>query len=375
MTESVFLDEEDTVPDDSDTSLDLVFNYEKLVQDRSKMHKLNGYYIGASNNFVRVFTLNGRKYWISQALCNHRAPDYKVHFSVVPQDVPRAFNLISKHFYQRKLKFGMKAIMIDKETESKSMSDESFKWNTHTGNDKSFTLEWPQSMRGREITLYIYRYYEIEKLKNIREYLCVGGDHDGALNLENVTTDNTMETCQQQQDTLKNEITVKDYSIYDETNVKYHYSNFMEFTSHPFKQFELTKQDEESLSFLRKWVFEVEQILERENIQSNGCADGDLSLGLKYASFRNESFIPVIDAQTHSADKHALSSNEVNELFRYPPNYSGWNAANYEEATTIAENFKNSTMNTFNAMLCDYAPLILFFLIPITIGVIMKHGM
>nr|CAG4708717.1 unnamed protein product [Naegleria fowleri] len=353
--EVFMVEEQDTVPDDSDASLSLVFNYEKLVQDRSKMHKLNGYYIGASNNFVRVFTLNGRKYWIAQALCNHRAPDYKIHFSVVPQDVPKAFQCIAKHFYQRKLKFEMKAIMIDKETENKSMMNDQFKWDTHAGGEKSFTLEWPQSMRGREITLYIYRYYEIEKLKQVREFSC------------------SHEECDH--DVMNNQfISINEYSIH-EVNGKYHHSHFMEFTSHPFKQFELTREDEESLSFLRKWVFEVEEILERENIQSNGCADGDLPLGLKYASFRNESFIPVViqDNNRSDSDSHVTSSNGVNELFRYPPNYAGWNAANYEEAESLAENFKNTTMNRFSAMLCDYSPFVLFFLIPVTIGVITNH--
>lgn len=113
---SPFESEEDTVANDSEENQNLVFDYERLVQDRSKMHKLNGYYIGASNNFVRVFTLEGRMYWVSQALSNHRAPDYKIHFSVIPEHVPKAFNLIAKHFYKHKMKFGMKAVMIDKET-------------------------------------------------------------------------------------------------------------------------------------------------------------------------------------------------------------------------------------------------------------------
>lgn len=134
------------------------------------------------------------------------------------------------------------------------MSDEGFKWNTKTGNDKSFTLEWPDSMRGREITVYIYRYYELPKLQKIREYA------------------GTLESA-------------KDYSIFEQDG-KYHFSNFMEFTSHPFKQFGLTKGDEEDLFVLRRWVMEMEEILSREKVTPNGCANGDLPLGGKYASFR-----------------------------------------------------------------------------------------
>jgi len=245
---------------------------------------------------------------VCKALCQHRAPDYKVHFSVIPDHVPRAFNLIGKHFFKRKCPFGMKAIMIDKETECENMQED-MKWNTGGGSEKSFTLAWPEKMKGREITFYIYRYYELDKFSTIREFSHGDFTH---------------------------------HSIHD-TDGKYHKSNFMEYYSstHPFQQFELKKSDEQPLSSIKQFVREVEEILEQEGITPNGCADGDLPLGGKYASFRNETFIPCMDIQE---EEDTVITN-VNDLFCYPPNDAGWNAAGFEEANDVYESLRLDKIN------------------------------
>jgi len=71
----------------------------------------------------------------------------------------------------------------------------------------------------------------------------------------------------------------------------------------------LSRGIEHSFGFWIEFVCEAELLLARHHISSSGgCADGDLSLGLQYASLRNESFIEG----------------------EYPSNSLGWNAANHE---------------------------------------------
>ncbi|EFC39366.1 predicted protein [Naegleria gruberi] len=382
--------EQDTVPDCSLESLSIVFNYDQLIKDRSKMHKItrksnskfnnnnnrddhddrddnnssNGenhsdetYYVGASNNFVRVFTLNGRKYWIAQALCYHRAPDMKIHFSVKRKDVPKAFNVIGKYFFESGMKFGMKSIMIDEETEVKSKNSGKLdlNWNTEggrEGNDRSFTLEWPDSMRGREITVYIYRYFHMDQMKSVCEYDC--NDHEW----------------------------MKEYSIFDKGG-KYDCDQFTELDSKPFQQFELVPEMEEPLRMFRKWIRHVEYLLEKENIEPNGCADGDLPLGGKYASFRNETFIPIMNAHVEepilhnsTQQKEAVTSNNdsksVNDMFFYPPNFTGWNAANNPQAITMYNNL-HLTRNASWDHFLDHLPLISIVLAPIIIGLLFAN--
>ena len=42
------------------------FDYTRLLVENRMLHRA-GYYLGASNSFVRLFTLTARRYWLAQA--------------------------------------------------------------------------------------------------------------------------------------------------------------------------------------------------------------------------------------------------------------------------------------------------------------------
>ncbi|KAL9657569.1 hypothetical protein ABK040_000996 [Willaertia magna] len=260
-----------------------IFDYETLMKDRSKMHIIDDeYFVGASNGFVRIFTIKGKKYWLSQAQVYHRAPDYKIHFSIHYDDIPKAFNILAKHFYLKKCQFGMKAAMTDI-VYNKVYQDEDY--------------GWPEHMKGREITLYIYRYYNPNDYYFIREY-------------------------------IGNNSFIKHYL--NDKNSEFYKNNLLEYVHYnPFDQYELTLQDEEPLQFYWNFIKEAEQLLEKENIRTNGCAQGDLPLGGKYATFRNETCIICPEKRK---DKNV---KDIDNLFMYPPNETGWNASGMEDALFI----------------------------------------
>ena len=118
---------------------------------------------------------------------------------------------------------------------------------------------FPEHMSGREITIYIYKYNE--KLNG---------------------NSNEVDDINEMNEEIKKKI------IY-------------------------TKADEEKYQFWFDFLIDVEKRLKEDNIQkrkNNGCADGDLYLGL-YTSLRNESF----------------TFNNIKKIYEFPPNEKGWNGS------------------------------------------------
>lgn len=73
-------------------------------------------------------------YWIAQNEQDHRTPDWKLHFSVKPAHVPKAWDVLSALFMELDCDFGMKAVSGD-------------------------ALEsWPQKQFGRELTVYMFQH-------------------------------------------------------------------------------------------------------------------------------------------------------------------------------------------------------------------------
>jgi hypothetical protein len=249
---------------EEEQNTEFYYDYARLLRE-NKMIYCNGYYQGASNGFVRIFTLKGRVYWITQAMVSHRSPDWKIHFSVHNEDVPQAFNLLAKLFFDCQCKFGMKAIYPE------------------------VLNVWPEHMRGREITMYIYRYYDPSKVKKIVQYDSTREKNGKYLIMKKYATNNLGKL-------------VKSPSL-----------EFPEFYgSDPFSQVELFPQDEVPWVQYREFIRKAEKILSENNIRPNGCADGDKPLG-KYASLRNETFVLV--------DKN----------FIFPPNQVGYNGSRYKD--------------------------------------------
>jgi hypothetical protein len=168
------------------------------------------YEILHTGGFVRLCTERGRVYWLAQNSCEHTSPDWKIHFSILPRDVPRAWDIITEIFMSNGCDFGMKAVASDA------------------------LLSWPESQRGRELTVYIFQHCHAYADGGPMMDLCSPG------------------------------------------------------TEH---RFWLGPEFQRGSDFWCDFVRQAEHALRMAGIDSHGgAADGDLPLG-KYASLRNEAFV------------------------------------------------------------------------------------
>lgn len=208
------------------------FDYIRLLVE-NRLLRRSGYFLGASNQFVRLFTLTARRYWLAQATSEHLTADWKIHFSIRPRDIPLAFNLLSELYFNMKLPVGLKARYPDH-------------W-------KDFENTWPKHMYGREITVYILLYEST--LKDCQTMLYSSND-------------------------LAKPIRMIEWEL---SNVGDIYANH-----------DLTPKDEIPLERYFDYAIAAEKLLEEYKIQSNGCAIGDYPIG-KYTSLRNEKFVAIED--------------------------------------------------------------------------------
>lgn len=216
----------------NDTQEEFYFDYVRLLAE-NRMLQRSDYYLGASNSFVRLFTITARRYWLAQASSEHLTADWKVHFSIRPRDIPLAFNLLSELYFNMKLPVGLKARYPDH-------------W-------KDYENRWPQHMRGREITVYILLY---EK------------------------SSTTMQTMLYSANDLTKSKHMTDWELLSVGDI--------------YASYDLTPKDEIPLDRYLDYVVKAEKLLEQHKIQSNGCADGDYPIG-KYTSLRNEKFVAIED--------------------------------------------------------------------------------
>lgn len=207
------------------------FDYVRLLKENRMLHRA-GYYLGASNSFVRLFTITARRYWIAQAVSEHLTTDWKVHFSIRPRDIPRAFNLLSELYFNMKLPVGLKARYPDHWLDYENV--------------------WPAHMRGREITVYLLLY----------------------------------------EDTSKKIPQTMLYSRKDLTETKEMIAWPLSTDRDIYAMHELIVDDEIPLDRYYDYVIEAEKLLEEYGVESNGCAVGDYPIG-KYTSLRNEKYVAI----------------------------------------------------------------------------------
>lgn len=206
----------------------------------TRAHRTMEYEILHTGGFVRLCTERGRVYWLAQNEHEHRLPDWKLHFSVLPRDVPRAWDVLSRLFVAEACDFGMKAVAAEA------------------------LATWPAKQRGRELTVYIFQH-------------CAAYADGGPM----------MECCDPRSE----------------------------------HRFWLGPEFERSGAFWRAFVLKAESMLEEAGVESHGgAATGDLPLG-RYASLRNEAFVPGFE--------DALDGLRGPPAFVYPPNEAGWNAAQH----------------------------------------------
>ena len=96
-----------------------------------------------TNGFVKIYTFKGRIYHIKQNIDNHTVPDWKFHFNVKPEEIPKAFNIVSETLLKHSIKNTKDEDIID----DIIISMKAYNINLCT-----------QMQEGREITLYIYTF-------------------------------------------------------------------------------------------------------------------------------------------------------------------------------------------------------------------------
>ncbi len=98
-----------------------------------------------SNGYVKFYTYKGRLYHIQQNRLQHLSPDWKFHFNVCEEDIPKAWDIITKILLSYTLKYSKNKTFDDLILSMKAI-------NTN------LQKNWPKDMFGREITVYIYQY-------------------------------------------------------------------------------------------------------------------------------------------------------------------------------------------------------------------------
>eukprot|EP00753_Platysulcus_tardus_P008386 PLAT15942.1.p2 GENE.PLAT15942.1~~PLAT15942.1.p2 ORF type:complete len:368 (+),score=83.19 PLAT15942.1:87-1106(+) len=219
------------------------FSWASIMRDIYKMpQKRVGsmhYKIRHLNRFIQLYTLRGECYWLTQAICQHATPDWKLHVSVVPDDLGMAWDIIAHLFMRLGCRFGMKC-HCERST-------------------------WPDFMRGREITVYIFRYHE----DYARDPLI---DRNGDVIV-------------------------------------------------------MAKEHERPASFWLSFIATIEDRLQAAGVRPQGIAEGDRPVG-RYVSIRNEAFVAASadwdlpDGWTGLDRARPIEGQPV-----YPPNVAGWNGA------------------------------------------------
>ena len=117
-----------------------------------------------TNGFVKIYTFKGRIYHIKQNIDNHTVPDWKFHFNVKPEEIPKAFNIVSETLLKHSIKNTKDEDIID----DIIISMKAYNINLCT-----------EMQEGREITLYIYTF---DKRLNEDPFEMDVEDENGKLN-------------------------------------------------------------------------------------------------------------------------------------------------------------------------------------------------
>ena len=114
----------------------------QFIQIKNKKIKLE---LLVTNGFVKLYTYKGRIYGIKQNIDDHTIPDWKIHFNVMSEDIPKSFNIISETLIKHIINNTKEEDIID----DLVISFKAYNINLAT-----------KIQQGREITLYIYTYNE-----------------------------------------------------------------------------------------------------------------------------------------------------------------------------------------------------------------------
>ena len=109
-----------------------------VYESRGNWYKTMKYEVLHSGGFLRLFTLRGRMYWNGQNESEHTTPDWKLHFSCDLDHIGSAWNSLVALFVDMKCEIGMKVTTLNEN-------------------------QWSQGQRGREVTVYIYRWVKFSQ--------------------------------------------------------------------------------------------------------------------------------------------------------------------------------------------------------------------
>lgn len=205
------------------------------------------------DGFIRLYTMAGHRYWIAQAENQHKTPDWKLHISVAPEDLGTAWNHISMLFVLFQCSAAMKIV------------------NGYT--------KPPTFMRGREITIYIYRHSKT---------------YDAAM-------------------------------FYEED-----------------KRLPLSKELEEGCNFWLHFIAAADRSLEDAGLLPGPLAAGDRQVG-RYCSIRNESFVQIPPGISRGLSEEEMDfyrsfRSGAKDGSTYPPNAMGYNARGHRDPLQAPRN-------------------------------------
>lgn len=138
------------------------------IRFRGEYYKTMKYTILETGGFLRLHTDRGRVYFLNQNETNHRTSDWKIHFSIHPDDIPVAWNIIAGVFIGHHADIGMKV----------STSASGFY-------GPELQQQWSIAQRGREITVYIFTYERVYKDgqapvdEDVKHEFYLGNEFDG----------------------------------------------------------------------------------------------------------------------------------------------------------------------------------------------------
>ena len=116
----------------------------KFIPIKNKKIKIE---LLVANGFVKLYTVKGRLYNCKQNNYNHTLPDWKFHFNINIEDIPKAWEIITELYFKH----------IINNTKEEDIDEDIIiamkAFNTNLVNENSIP-------KGREITIYIYIYNE-----------------------------------------------------------------------------------------------------------------------------------------------------------------------------------------------------------------------
>lgn len=232
------------------------------------------YHILHTGNFVRVASVPGRLYWLSQNSHQHLTADWKLHISCQPHDIGIIWNLIFLPvFFEHPTiaTVGCKAVLSATQNDDGQFT---------TSTDK----HWPEEQRGREFTIYLFVDDEAYSQRLL-------GEKDSASEEDENDDDDDDDDREDDDDDhpqVEQKIKMHNKPKKRPWNKDYLWTGDDRNLSDYWRKL-LQRASNFSSDDLIHLVDSIQQRLDFYQIATRGCADGDLPL-TRNVSIRNEAY-------------------------------------------------------------------------------------